>query len=102
MKRAPTPKSIWMSAGRFERWRQAGVIVDVIAEKLGRHRSTNFRISFKWEDTPQDQTFQVTLVGGFHASAAGSNRLEDCSRSECAFSLGDFVAFTRSDKSRGT
>ena len=28
---------------KLERWRQAGVSVDVIAEKLGRHRSTIFR-----------------------------------------------------------
>jgi IS30 family transposase len=28
---------------KIERWRQAGVAVDVIAEKLGRHRSTIFR-----------------------------------------------------------
>ncbi|ESW64911.1 hypothetical protein X772_35670 [Mesorhizobium sp. LSJC280B00] len=27
----------------IERWRQAGVSVDTIAEKLGRHRSTIFR-----------------------------------------------------------
>jgi IS30 family transposase len=28
---------------KIERWRHAGVTVDVIAEKLGRHRSTIFR-----------------------------------------------------------
>jgi IS30 family transposase len=28
---------------KIERWRQAGVSVDAIAEKLGRHRSTIFR-----------------------------------------------------------
>lgn len=28
---------------KIERWRHAGVAVDVIAEKLGRHRSTIFR-----------------------------------------------------------
>lgn len=28
---------------KIERWRQAGVSVEVIAEKLGRHRSTIFR-----------------------------------------------------------
>lgn len=28
---------------KIERWRHAGVPVDVIAEKLGRHRSTIFR-----------------------------------------------------------
>lgn len=28
---------------KIERWRQAGVAVDVIAEKLGRHSSTIFR-----------------------------------------------------------
>jgi IS30 family transposase len=30
---------------KIERWRQAGVSVDTIAEKLGRHRSTIFRES---------------------------------------------------------
>ncbi len=29
---------------KIERWRHAGVAVDVIAEKLGRHRSTIFRL----------------------------------------------------------
>ena len=28
---------------KIERWREAGVVVDVMAEKLGRHRSTIFR-----------------------------------------------------------
>ena len=37
---------------KLERWRQAGVSVDVIAEKLGRHRSTIFReiVRNKFED----------------------------------------------------
>lgn len=37
---------------KIERWRQAGVSVDAIAEKLGRHRSTIFReiVRNKFED----------------------------------------------------
>ncbi|BCH20784.1 hypothetical protein MesoLjLb_05690 [Mesorhizobium sp. L-8-3] len=53
---------------KIERWRQAGVVVEVIAEKLGRHRSTIFReiVRNKFEDAELPQ-----LSGYFCVAANG-------------------------------
>lgn len=50
----------------IERWRQAGACVDVIAEKLGRHRSTIFReiARNKFEDREMSE-----LTGYFYMAA---------------------------------
>lgn len=53
---------------KIERWRHAGVAVDVSAEKLGRHRSTMFRelVRNKFEDDEMPE-----LTGYFCVAANG-------------------------------
>lgn len=55
---------------KIERWRHAGVAVDVIAEKLGRHRSTIFRelARNKFEDAEMPE-----LTGYFCVAANGKS-----------------------------
>jgi IS30 family transposase len=56
---------------KIERWRHAGVAVDVIAEKLGRHRSTIFRelARNKFEDAEMPD-----LAGYFCVAANGKSK----------------------------
>ncbi len=61
---------------KIERWRHAGVAVDVIAEKLGRHRSTIFReiARNKFDDAEMPE-----LSGYFCVAANGkANRHRLC------------------------
>jgi IS30 family transposase len=61
---------------KIERWRQAGVTVDVIAEKLGRHRSTIFReiARNRFEDN------EMPEVAGYFCVAANSKAKDRRSR----------------------
>jgi IS30 family transposase len=61
---------------KIERWRQAGVSVDVIAEKLGRHRSTIFReiARNKFEDR------EMPDLTGYFCVAANNRAKERRSR----------------------
>lgn len=61
---------------KIERWRHAGVAVDVIAEKLGRHRSTIFRelARNRFKDVEMPELF------GYFCVAANSKSRELRSR----------------------
>lgn len=61
---------------KIERWRQAGISVDAIAEKLGRHRSTIFReiARNKFEDR------EMPDLTGYFCVAANSRAKDRRSR----------------------
>ena len=61
---------------KIERWRQAGVSVDAIAAKLGRHRSTIFReiARNKFEDR------EIPDLSGYFCAAANNRAKERRSR----------------------
>src|SRR5690606_5910136 len=61
---------------KIERWRHAGVSVEIIAEKLGRHRSTIFRELKRnaFEDA------EMPELGGYFCVAANGKAKERRSR----------------------
>ncbi len=59
---------------KLERWRQAGVSLDVIAEKLGRHRSTIFREIAHLNSTPRKCLGFKTPAEVFRQKVLAANR----------------------------